>query len=230
MKTHHHLCLLASLLCISACQTTAQKAPPAPAPACCQALSAAPSDSYGQQLTRYYTANQGDLSSHHNLNLMLQKYASQDLTPDQKHLVVSIATKQLIDALRQEKSPEAEAVFWHYINKLHPRIGWVEKVSDFASNALVLGIQHQKNTVIDAVFNQLLGPDFSVQQTNNALLAYNLASYYARSGQTDKLLSATERALALGQTAEQFRADSDFANYRKHTAFNRLLHEKSAAE
>jgi hypothetical protein len=57
------------------------------------------------------------------------------------------------------------------------------------------------------------------------ILAYNLCCLAARAGDEARLLTATRRALELGKSPNQFRADADFVPFLGHAAWTALLAE-----
>lgn len=220
-------CIVLTAIC--ACSQTRHQAQPTDPSALVTCCAGQPlfvteaSDAQGLKIALFYLDDTANLSRHTELNKMLQHYARGPLSDVQKNLVATIVTKQIIDALKQNEPEIAEADFWHYIKHLHPAVGMVPKTSDIASNALALGLQYQKPEVVKAVFNPILGPKFSVAETTNPLLAFNLACFYARTKQNQELFSATRRALALGKQPAEFLQDTDFSNHLETVEFRQLL-------
>ena len=117
----------------------------------------------------------------------------------------------------------AQKVLDNYIDNLLPFAGLDLKSSDVASNGIVLGIVTKNDEISDKVFEKILGPDFLIQFTDNNILLFNLACYYATHNEKDNLLQATRQALYYGKEAEQFLSDGDFKPYLQDKDFTDLF-------
>lgn len=138
----------------------------------------------------------------------------------------SATVKLMIARLQNQDADAAEALFYHYIEQILPRTDFHPKALDIASNALALGIIHQRPKVIDSAFSHLLGGDNpDIQALNNNVLVYNLACYYALQQQKTKMLEASARAIELGKKPEQFLADKDFTRYWYDREFLAVIYQ-----
>lgn len=116
---------------------------------------------------------------------------------------------------RAEVTALVEALAEH-----HQRLGlqgWGESYEQVLSKAVVC--TQDDRASFDLLTERVLMPLDEVQLGN---LAFNLACVHARFGSLDETLDATQRALQLGATVEQF-DDSDFDGVRDDPRFLELL-------
>lgn len=119
----------------------------------------------------------------------------------------------------------------HYLAQVHPHTSrWPGDSSlaynqgVIASQTLAFGIHSAPNRdLVDGVMGTLIGPHFDPAKQTNGTLMYNLACYYAVSGDKPNMLQSASAARRLGKPASQFLTDTDFEKYWKDIAFLQVL-------
>ncbi len=144
-----------------------------------------------------------------------------------KFQFANYSTKLLLSCIAKKDYDSAEKIVNNYINNLLPFAGRHRKSEDLASNALTLVMLNNNEKIGQKVMNKLLGPDFDINSTNNEILLFNLACYYAMYRQKRMMLQSIERALSQGKKADQFFSDSDFNYYLKDKDFIALLKKEN---
>ncbi len=135
-------------------------------------------------------------------------------------------TKLLIKTIEQSKFEDSKLLFCSYLHNICPYTGLDEKSEDIASNGLVLSILTKDSTISELIFERLLNESFTIENTSNAILLYNLACYYSLENDKKNLLIATKFAIKHGKEASQFLNDSDFDGFMNDADFMGVLGEK----
>ena len=143
-----------------------------------------------------------------------------------KFQFANYSTKLLLNRLTAKDYDSAEKIINNYIDNILPFAGYHRKSEDVASNALFLSAANNNEKIAQKVMNKLLGPDFDINSTNNEILLFNLAGYYATRKQKEMMLQSIERALTQGKKADQFLSDSDFKYYLEDKDFIALLQKE----
>ncbi|MEE9361114.1 MAG: ankyrin repeat domain-containing protein [Cellulophaga sp.] len=137
--------------------------------------------------------------------------------------LANYTTKLLIKTIQQSFFEASKQLFFSYVKNIYVYTGFHEKSEDVASNALVLSLLIKDDTISKLVFEVILNEKFNIQTTNNAVLLFNLACYYAVKGDKENLIIATKFAIKNGKEASQFLADTDFKSFLKDDGFRAVL-------
>ncbi|MCP4138205.1 MAG: leucine-rich repeat domain-containing protein [bacterium] len=146
-------------------------------------------------------------------------------SPRAKELSLTLAnytTKLLIAFLQGGDFTTAKRLVLNFVS-IFPSIDRTPKMTDLASNSLVLAILSQDPDIEKIVFTVLLPEDHSPENIDNEMLAFNLSCYYALKREKDNLLLCVKSALNLGKTPEQFLSDTDFEAYWEDKDFLHVL-------
>jgi len=163
---------------------------------------------------------------------------AQALAQDKEHAEalapnVTAAYAELINAYNGQKDFKAAGMLVrHYLKEVHPSIGHYSKdpgqpynITVIASQTLAIygQLPPQDKELVPAVMATLIGPKFDPAKQTNGTLMYNLACYYAVSGDKPHMLESVTAARRLGKPPSQFMADTDFEKYWKDAEFLKVL-------
>lgn len=148
---------------------------------------------------------------------------------------VTAAYAELINDYNRQKDFKATATLVrHYLKEVHPFIGHYSKdpgqpynITVIASQTLAIyaPLAALDKDLVPAVMATLIGPKFDPTKQTNGTLMYNLACYYAVSGDKPHMLDSITAARRLGKPTAQFMADTDFEKYWKDAEFLKVLAE-----
>jgi Leucine-rich repeat (LRR) protein/predicted DNA-binding WGR domain protein len=135
-------------------------------------------------------------------------------------LVADYSNKLIVDAYMNHSFDEGKAVVEAYAGVFPVERGEMINVTRqiIASNGVVLAIFSGDSEIESLVFEKLIP-----QTLTHAPLALNLACFWAKKGNLEKLLEVTDRALNIGKVPADFIKDADFADYLNVPAFQELL-------
>lgn len=119
----------------------------------------------------------------------------------------------------------ANRLLSQYIDVWLPILGPDEYTPFIASEGLALGIVQRDKKFSDAVFKNVLGPQFDIAQLTNDHLLFNLACYYAVNHDKDRMLVAIKLAITHGTEREKFSTDTDFTDYWQDRDFQKVVSE-----
>lgn len=146
-------------------------------------------------------------------------------TQDSADIFADYTTKLMISCMQNNNYNEAKEVLYHYTDNLLPHSFLVNKSNDIASMGIVLSLLSESREISNKVFDKILGKNFHVYGTDNNILLFNLACYYAFNKEKNKMLQAIRQAVYYGKHSESFTEDSDFSYYWEDKEFLSLMNE-----
>ena len=147
---------------------------------------------------------------------------AQDVSSDITH-----AYAQLINHFNGQRDfASSSRLVRHYLDQVYPHVGKyhrddkeVYNVGVIASQTLAFALHTNERDLAEAVMATLIGAGFDPALQTNGTLMYNLACYYALTGDRARMLQAIARARHLGKPPSQFLQDADFGRYRQDAEF-----------
>lgn len=155
---------------------------------------------------------------------------AQDVSADITH-----AYAQLINHFneRRDFAPSSRLVR-HYLAQVYPHVSKYRRddkeaynVGVIASQTLAFALHTNEPDLVEAVMATLIGSGFDPAVQTNGTLMYNLACYYALTGDRARMLQAAARARSLGKPPSQFLQDADFDRYRQDAEFLQVVNAAS---
>lgn len=168
---------------------------------------------------------------------------AQTMAQDKEHAealapnITAYYAELINDYNRQRDFKAAGTLVRHYLKEVHPHIGHYSKdpgqpynIGVIASQTLAINSQlaPQDKDLIPAVMATLIGPKFDPAKQTNGTLMYNLACYYAVSGDKPHMLVSIAAARRLGKPTAQFMADTDFEKFWKDADFLKAVADQPA--
>lgn len=151
---------------------------------------------------------------------------AQDLSSDITH-----AYAQLVNHFNGQRDfASSSRLVRHYLAQVYPHVGKyrrddkeVYNVGVIASQTLAFALHTNEPDLAQAVMATLIGAGFDPAVQTNGTLMYNLACYYALTGDKARMLQAAARARSLGKPPSQFLQDTDFDRYRQDADFLQVV-------
>lgn len=138
-----------------------------------------------------------------------------------KQLATTLATHYtglLITAIKSENSKLAETISKTYMDKIYPVTGYSEKSTDVISNIIVAGMLTKNESLSSQAITQFVN-NMDYKLTENKLLYFNIACYYALHGNKERMLEAITASIQYGQDKKAFLSDSDFSAFKNDPEF-----------
>lgn len=155
---------------------------------------------------------------------------AQDVSADITH-----AYAQLINHFNGQRDfASSSRLVRHYLAQVYPHVGKYRRddkeaynVGVIASQTLAFALHTNEPDLAQAVMATLIGSGFDPAVQTNGTLMYNLACYYALTGDRARMLQAAARARSLGKLPSQFLQDSDFGRYLQDAEFLQVVNAAS---
>lgn len=123
-----------------------------------------------------------------------------------------------------DKYAVATKLLIQYLNKILPYVGLSKNSGAIAALGIFLDIKADGDGNLFDLVNGTIVSKIDIEKETNPTLLFNLACYYSRQKDLDKLLYFTKLTLMVGKHVDSFNNDKDFNYYRKNPDFIRALH------
>ncbi len=155
---------------------------------------------------------------------------AQDVSADITH-----AYAQLINHFNGQRDlASSSRLVRHYLAQVYPHVSKYRRddkeaynVGVIASQTLAFALHTNESDLAQAVMATLIGAGFDPAVQTNGTLMYNLACYYALTGDRARMLQAAARARSLGKSPAQFLQDADFDRYKQDAEFLQVVNAAS---